>query len=120
MLTPLNDFISSATHTFCYAVLKQLLLAISSLKIGLKVVNIICEVQFGAEVLLLPERRTCLHVYNDRHPGLQLLSGYLCGVTVIVRSVGRPLYITSGQTLKSVTFQAINSGNTSLSLWRSE
>lgn len=76
-LTPLNDFISSVTHTFCYAVLKQLLLAINSLKIGLKVVKIICEVQFGAEILLLPERRTSLHVYNDRYPGLQLLSGYL-------------------------------------------
>lgn len=50
MLTPLNDFISSATHTFCYAVLKQLLLAINSLKIGLKVVKITCEVPLGAVV----------------------------------------------------------------------
>lgn len=89
MLTPLSDFISSAPHTFCYAVMKQLLLAVNSLKIG-----------FGCKNHLWSSVGCCCYL-KEEHPFMFTMTDilacscfqdiWLCEITVIMRSVGRPL-----------------------------
>lgn len=94
-LTPLNDFISSATHTFCYAVLKQLLLAINSLKMSLKVVKSFVKLSLVLKSrCYLKEEHPFMFTMTDILVCSCFQDTWLCGITVIMRSVERPLEAT--------------------------